>query len=370
MKFLVCNNGYLSPVPSGGDNHLLGIGEALSLDHEVTFILPDFASKLLCPAIKHRTYKTWQPHSPFGIIGAYLSRIVKARKAALHEPADVVLASSSPVDIIPALLNRHRHGSCVVVYPFHITHHRKIYTIASLFQNMVALTAQRLAFSMMQHADIIFTDNKIVANELTTKGIQAKKIHLQKPVVNVEAIEKSHALHQFQVLFIGRMVKSKGIFDLVDALKKIPVNAALIGDGEELPSLKKYVQKNELSDRISILGPLPSEKMYALLKGCDLFVFPSYEEGYGIAIAEAIAAKRPIIAYDLQHYREAFNNSLITVPVGDVNALTNKIRSFFEKRLNIKAIIEKYQHVELANKKNAAHLELSIIKTVMRSKDL
>ncbi|MEI8138705.1 MAG: glycosyltransferase family 4 protein [bacterium] len=361
MKILVLNNGYLTDVPSGGDKHLLDLGEELSSRSKVTIILPQFATQLVANGIRIRSYWSWRPRSVCGIIFSYLFRAISASWLALLEKADIVLSSSGPIDILPALLNRWKCGACVVVYPFHLVPRRKAGSFVKKFQYSVSLLAQEIALLMMRRADVVFTDNSIVKNELASHGIPPWRIHVQRPVVNVEQVRNAPALRQYQVLFIGRMVRNKGIYDLVSALQKVPVTAGIIGDGEERISLQEHVKALGISDRVKVLGALPFDKMYSLLRGCDLFVFPSYEEGYGIAVAEAIAAGKPVIAYDLAHYGEVFNESLITVPIGDVSKLSEKIGDFFEKRIDVDAICQKYQGVRLASKADAADYEMNII---------
>lgn len=365
MKILVTNNGYLRTGVSGGDKHLLDVGEALSAEHEVTFILPDFAAGLPAPGIRRLTYWAWQPCSALGIMGAYVLRGFRAWRLALQERADVVLSSSGPFDILPAFANRRRFGSCVVVYPFHLVPLRKAPTLAKRFQFGVSRLAQRLALRLMRHADVVFTDNQLVAGELAASGIPADRIHVQRPVVNVDQVRSTPACPRYQVMFVGRMVRSKGIYDLVEALKEVPVSAGVVGDGEERAALQEYVEKCCLEERVHVLGSLPFPEMYALLKGCELFVFPSNEEGYGIAIAEAIAADKPVLAYDLPHYREVFNDSLITVPIGDVKRLAERLREFFEGKVNVAAIQEEYRGVSLVSKEAAAEFELGIIQATI-----
>ena len=365
MKILVTNNGYLRAGVSGGDKHLLDVGEALSREHEVTFIRPDCAAALPAPGIRRRSYWAWQPCSVAGIVFAYLLRGFRAWAIALRERADVVLSSSGPLDILPAFANRRRWGSCVAVYPFHLVPRRKAPTLAKRVQYGISRTAQWFTLRLMRHADVVFTDNNGVKAELVAHGIPEERVHVQRPVVNVDQVRNAAVNRRYQVMFIGRMVRSKGIFDLVEALKGVPVSAGLVGDGEERSDLQEYVKQCGLEERMHVLGALPFPEMYALLKGCELFVFPSNEEGYGIAIAEAIAADKPVLAYDLPHYGEVFNNSLITVPIGDVERLAERLRDFFAGKVDVAAIREKYQSVSLVSKESAAAFELGIIQATI-----
>ena len=66
---------------------------------------------------------------------------------------------------------------------------------------------------------------------------------------------------------------------------------------------------------------MTEERKWELLRESQIFVFPSGEEGWGIAIAEAMCAGLPCVTYDLPVYRDLFTGGRVAVPVGDVAAL-------------------------------------------------
>lgn len=61
-----------------------------------------------------------------------------------------------------------------------------------------------------------------------------------------------------------------------------------------------------MDNHITMLESVPDDYLYSLLKSSKVFVFPSHEEGWGIAVCEAMAAGLPIVAYDLAPFREFF----------------------------------------------------------------
>jgi glycosyltransferase involved in cell wall biosynthesis len=137
----------------------------------------------------------------------------------------------------------------------------------------------------------------------------------------------------------------------------------MVGEGEEYDNLQKLILQNKLEDRVKLLGYLKDTEplLYELLQGCDFFLFPSYEEGYGIVIAEAIAAGKPVIAYELPHYGKAFNHSIITVPKGDVDALKRKVGALVAGRIDLDAIRERYRGVTLLGPAESAAANLQEI---------
>lgn len=205
----------------------------------------------------------------------------------------------------------------------------------------------------VKKADLIFTDNENEKQKIIKFGINKNKIKIQYPVINKKIIQKIKPKKKYDVIFIGRLVKQKGVFDLIEAAKNLKISFALIGDGEEKETLKKQIKKENIKN-IHILGFIPEKEKIALLKGAKAFVLPSYEEGYGIVIAEAIIAKKPVIVYDLPHYKKCFSNSLITIPLGNKKELRKKLKELEEGKINTTEIIKKYKNIKIFDKYSAA----------------
>ncbi|OIP25421.1 hypothetical protein AUK11_00560 [bacterium CG2_30_37_16] len=101
-----------------------------------------------------------------------------------------------------------------------------------------------------------------------------------------------------QIIFIGRLVEQKGIWDLVEVFEKISpdfpkLKLVVIGDGPEKKKLEK--KKNP---KILLLGNISNKKVIQNLYRSNLFVNPSYSEGISTTILEALACNVPVIATD------------------------------------------------------------------------
>ena len=97
----------------------------------------------------------------------------------------------------------------------------------------------------------------------------------------------------------GRLSPVKG-FDLAVEAAKILKNNHIrftwyfIGDGPERERLEKMIVENSLSECITITGM--KDNPYPLIKACDIYIQPSYEEAYGLTIAEAQILCRPVVS--------------------------------------------------------------------------
>jgi glycosyltransferase involved in cell wall biosynthesis len=76
----------------------------------------------------------------------------------------------------------------------------------------------------------------------------------------------------------------------------------IVGEGDERASIEREIKDQDVEDSVTILGT--RQDVGALLSLADLFVFPSHAEGYGLALAEAMAAGLPSVASNLAVHAE------------------------------------------------------------------
>jgi len=138
--------------------------------------------------------------------------------------------------------------------------------------------------------------------------------------------------------FIGRIVREKGIIDLIEALAKIKrgfsgVKLMIIGDdtiASERDSKTKgeamaLIEQHDLGKDIAMTGFV--EDLREFLAILDVFVLPSYREGMPKSILEAMAMSKPVVATDIRGCREevADGETGFLVPVGDPERLAEAI---------------------------------------------
>lgn len=354
MNILIMNNGYLAHSVSGGTNHLFGLAEGFRAEHHVAFIAPAPAADLLPEQARQVCYRSRFPKTVVGTIFVYLARIVKASRLTRREPAEMVLTLSLLFDVIPAFVHRSVFKSSVGIFVFHLIPFRRGDSFSQRLQFLSSYVAQRIALRFYRHADVIFPGNSQVQAQLMELGIPEEKMEIQYPAVNVSEVAQAVPIQRYDVIFIGRMVERKGIYDLVNAVQGLDLTVGLIGVGEECEPLQRYIRKLGMETQCDILGHLSNPEAYGLLKGSRCLAFPSYEEGYGIAIAEAILAGKPVITYELPHYREAFGDGPVYVPVGDKKALRAAFESLATGQIDENEIKRRYETGRILSKRDAA----------------
>ena len=92
-----------------------------------------------------------------------------------------------------------------------------------------------------------------------------------------------------------------------------------------MTSYQAKIEEYGLSEHINMLGFLPDDEVYNLLSTTRFMIFPSHEEGYGMAVAEALANGCRVISYDLPVFKKEFGDSVVRVPCYNLDIFAEKV---------------------------------------------
>jgi len=148
---------------------------------------------------------------------------------------------------------------------------------------------------------------------------------------------------EFDLCFMGRFHEQKGLFELVDILKRLKekkpdISLALLGGGVERIEKRffKLVKENNLDESIKYFGYVTGDKKFDILRSCKVFLFPSYYESFGQVALEALGCGLPVVAYDLPPF-VVFTGGVVKVPVLDNKKMAEEIikilddKAYYEK---------------------------------------
>lgn len=103
-----------------------------------------------------------------------------------------------------------------------------------------------------------------------------------------------------KIIYLGRIVRSKGIFELAKILMDFSHENFLyevVGDGEDLDSYKEYLDELHISKKTKLYGKTSYEDAMKILFNSDIFVLPSKRaEGFPMTLPEAMFASLPVVA--------------------------------------------------------------------------
>lgn len=276
----------------------------------------------------------WFDRLPIGL--AYVLRTIHATFALFGKRTDIVYSGSDFFpDVLPAFLyTRLRRNTRWIQCIFHIYPDWRTRP-GNKAINFAAALLQRFSLWLARHADGVVNINSEVREALIARGFDARKIAIITPGIDLDyiaAIPPGNDQDAYDAVFLGRLNPSKGIFDLPPIWKKVTerlpqARLAIIGGGSEAITAKLTAEfeAHGLRGNLDLLGYVETEKIYAILKRARIFVFPSHEEGFGIAIVEAMACGAPVVSWDLPVYNKLFGGAITTVPLGDQQAFAEAL---------------------------------------------
>lgn len=210
--------------------------------------------------------------------------------------------------------------------------------IASADQHEVIAESLRQQENL-HFADHVYCDSEFNRDCLRTSGIPDSKLSvLGFPCVDEGSIAELDGYPAGEVLrciFVGRIVPSKGVRDLLLALTacldqgRDNFHLQLVGNSSF--SNKAYIDelKNLLSseprllERVSLVGEVAEAEKQALLRSAHVFVVPSYHEGFCVPVVEAHSFGCYVVAYENSNLPNVVGRFGRLVPTGDIQALAS-----------------------------------------------
>jgi glycosyltransferase involved in cell wall biosynthesis len=323
---------------SGGDKHFLEVASCWKSEGgDVSVMTPRSALRVVetegFPGPFVLLPLAWTDR--FGIVANYLLRSLAALTRLPWGRSPVLLYGTSDFlpDVLPAFIARVAGKRSVhwVNCVFHLIPRPRERGGMSL-TNLLSYRAQRISLRLIRkRADLVIVDNSTLRDELHRMGFAASRVFVTAMGSDApEVLTKTPP--RYDACFLGRLHPTKGIYDLVDIWARVceerpSARLAVVGGGPEpvRESLEERVRATGLSDRVDLLGYLPRGELEDVLSSSAMLVLPSYEEGFGISLLEAMGRGLPAVAYELPHYREIFGDSLITSPRGDTGAFSREV---------------------------------------------
>ena len=187
------------------------------------------------------------------------------------------------------------------------------------FERILDVTKRRLDALRGMRAVIVLS--VYMRDELVAVGIDAARIAVIPPFVHgLDATAAADGPPS--VLFVGRLVAAKGVFDVVEAHRRSGGELPLVfaGTGSERAQLE--------TTGCEVLGWVPRDRLASVYKRALALLMPSrWQEPFGIVGLEALAMGVPVVAWDSGGVREW--HAAVT-PWGDIGALARALRSALE----------------------------------------
>jgi len=138
----------------------------------------------------------------------------------------------------------------------------------------------------------------------------------------IDEVLRKHRLGQNFFLFVGRLEKKKNVTTLIRAFELFkqtrgigdPFELVLVGEpGFGYEEIKQYITLSAQKEFIRETGYLPDGEVAALMNRASAFLFPSWYEGFGIPLLEAMACGTIVMASDIVVHHEVIKDAGIFI---------------------------------------------------------
>jgi glycosyltransferase involved in cell wall biosynthesis len=190
----------------------------------------------------------------------------------------------------------------------------------------------------LKRFDCVYPLSPALYRGLEQHGFDTRRLRLVLNSVDLQGlhfgINRRDPQDPFEVLFVGRIYRPKGIFDLVQAfaMARLPASSRLtiVGDGEDAAELAGFVRQLGIADRVILAGT--SSTVPDHLASSHALVLPSHAEGIPRVIMEAFAAGTPVAGTDIPGIRQLVTDGVsgLLSPVGDPARLARSMEQLCE----------------------------------------
>ncbi len=206
-------------------------------------------------------------------------------------------------------------------------------TLRSRFANLMMKQMATTEKETAENADLIVTVSKYSSKKavefydidyakirIAPNGVDTRKF---KPMGDLKNVRRQIGINnRLCVLFVGRLIPRKGLSYLIEAAKHVVKEIdntvfLIVGSGPLRKYLVNYVDKMDLSEEFIFLGDVSEDALPVIYNCADVFALPSIQEGQGIALLEAQATAKPVVAFRVGGVPEALverQSGLLTKP--------------------------------------------------------
>ena len=208
---------------------------------------------------------------------------------------------------------------------------KKVLTLHGIYSEQVDMlhgkTTGKLSGSYekdaLNWADAITVISKEAYDYYTKLGFKVQ--HIPNAIDISSLPQQIERKYEKQVIFAGRLSREKGILNLLDIAEKLPqdIHLLILGSGPEEDKVREFTKSKS---NIHFLGYQPKERAIPLIRGSDILVQPSLNEGISSTLLEAMACKTSIVATKIGGNKEVLEHNKSGILVDpDSNQMLSEI---------------------------------------------
>jgi glycosyltransferase involved in cell wall biosynthesis len=256
-----------------------------------------------------------------------LPYLFKLRRFIKKENPDIILANGFPAVFLVTMSLSYNFKNYKTIYIHHFFKSRESSLIRKIYLYFLKKYQKIVAVSSLTKKSLIEVFPEIRDKIISIpNGIDLKPFDIKE---SKEKLRKKLNLPEgILVINIGRLIPFKNQKFLIEVAKEIDkpnFYILIIGDGEEYENLKNLIEKENLQNRVKLLGFISSDKIPYYLKASDIFLFPSLKEGFGIVVLEAMASGLPVVIFKDIYIEEFGKDILVAKDEKEFIEMTKKL---------------------------------------------
>jgi len=181
-------------------------------------------------------------------------------------------------------------------------------------------------------ARLVIVTSRATGAALSRYGIGADRIVVVEPGTDPAPLARGSTGRSVQLLCVASVIPRKGHETLIEALsrlRQLPWHLTCVGgerDPQTAARVRAMIAQYELLDRVTFTGDLHQPELNREYDSADVFVLPTFHEGYGMVVSEALARGLPVISCPTGAITELVAPEAgLLVPAGDVAALATAL---------------------------------------------
>ncbi|MBU4351420.1 glycosyltransferase family 4 protein [Patescibacteria group bacterium] len=183
--------------------------------------------------------------------------------------------------------------------------------------NLIGKTLEKALLRLFYRKTIFVTGSPSTKKDLIGLGLPEKNIKIVAYGVSVLPIKHVEKQENFTVMFLGRLVKMKGIeralkafFLLKNSLPEAKMWVAGTGRPEYQKQLERLCQELNIENETIFFSPVSDEEKINLLSKTNVLLNPSYKEGWGLVNLEANRRATPVVAFNVKGNRDSVKDGI------------------------------------------------------------
>jgi glycosyltransferase involved in cell wall biosynthesis len=241
----------------------------------------------------------------------------------------------SPVNVLPLRLPC---ASVVTVHDLAFLHYPQFFRPARRIYQRTFTTRSARA------ATLVIAVSESTRADLVRVGVDRERVRVIYPAIEPEfrpiadqtrlaAFRREHGLPERFVLFLGTLEPRKNVVGLVEAYAKarardpeMPPLVLAGAKGWYYDAVFERVRALGLERAVTFAGYVRDEERPLWYAAAELFVYPSFFEGFGLPVAEAMACGTPVITSNVSSLPEVAGDAALQVEPGNADALAHAMQ--------------------------------------------